>query len=379
MTDNDLKTKAATTNESLARWFSVFALSGALSLGGFAGSVASAQSAEEHQTYNKPIVIRPGDTLSHIALRELGSEKRAQELAEANGLKLEQILKPGDSINIPVTLPVRDEFATLIFSKVRVTINGEVAKPNEQVRRNDILETDRSGYASLEFSTGSVINLQPNTLARIVTLHCQPNDDTCIIEMAAERGTLSADVQSEDGRSTDFRVQTPYASAAVRGTSFDVDSNSTGLRVGVTDGAVALGAANSDQVVELDAGFGSVAAPGTPLSGPIALLPAPVFRFVPPRITQNDLVRWFTLTDVNQYIVQIAEQPSGVGVIAETSVNSDIFRLNEDIPAGDYHLLLRPVDENGLLGFTATSPVTINRQCGTRKRNLSHRNCARSG
>lgn len=369
MIDKNWPTTLSAIPNSWLRGITVCSISGLLTLGSFVGPTAigqsadtqsaDAQTADKFQPYTKTITIRPGDTLSHIARREMGNAELAQQLAESNDVDLQTVLKPGDSLNVPVSLPVRDEHASVLFYKGQVTINGDAIKPDDKVRRNDVLETGTTGYASLEFSTGTLINLQPNTVARIVTLHCQSGDETCIIEMVAERGTLSTDVRSDGDQPTDFRVQTPYASAAVRGTVFDINADSTGLRIGVTEGLVAVGAANSEQVVDLDIGFGSVAAPGAPISDPIDLLPAPVYRFVPPRITQSDVVRWFGLTDVNRYIVQIAPETNGVGVIHDTVVQSDLFSFDEDLPSGDYHILLRAVDENGLMGFTASSPITI--------------------
>jgi len=359
MVDKRLLKVYTSTNKRLFRGISVSMLGTVLVFGGVTSMAAKAQSADEYQPYSKAIVIRPGDTLSHIALREMGNASHAEQLALANDVHIDSILKPGDSITVPVSLPVRDEFASVIFTKGQVTKNGVALETNDEVRRNDVVETGKSGYASLEFLTGTLINLQPNTVARIVTLYCRSDDETCVIEMAADRGTLSTDVKRDGDQPTDFRVQTPYASAAVRGTIFDINADSTGLRIGVTEGAVSLSAANSDQEVDLDLGFGSIAVPGSRLSAPIDLLPAPVYRFVPPRITKADVVRWFGLTDVEQYTVQIASSPNGVGIIHDTVVPSDLFRFSEDLPPGDFHMLLRPVDTNGLLGFTATTPITI--------------------
>ena len=358
MSDNNWCTKLAQSNcvagvmRSLA--VGAFTFSAALAL----PSSVSAQSSDA-QAYSKIIQIRPGDTLSHIAERELGNARHAQQLADSNNLDINIILKPGEELIVPVSLPVRDEHATVIFAKGIATLNGGDLKPDDKVRRNDEVETGTTGYASLEFQTGTIINLQPNTLARIVTLHCRSGDETCIIEMAAERGKLSTDVRRDGDQPTDFKVQTPYASAAVRGTKFDVDSDPTGLRIGVTEGNVALGAVSSDQVVDLDVGFGSASAAGSRLGSPIDLMPAPVFRFVPPRITATDVVRWFGLTDVERYTVQIAATAGGVGVIHDAVVEEDLFSHNDELPTGDYQLLVRAVDVNGLLGFIATSPVTL--------------------
>ena len=322
-------------------------------------AVAHPAFAQSTQSFTRSVIIRPGDTLTHIALREMGSAQLAQKLADHNEVELEKILKPGNTLFVPVSLPVRDEFATILFTKGSVLLNGNDAQADDKVRLNDSVATGPHGYASLEFQTGTLINLQPDTLARIIVLHCQPTDPTCLIEMAADKGTLTTDVRRDGDQPTDFRVQTPYASAAVRGTVFDIDSDATGLRIGVTEGNIDLTAANSDELVALDTGFGSASAPGSGLGEPIELLPAPVFRFVPPRLAKGDTLRWFGLTDTDQYIVKIAASPDGVGIVHDISVEEDSFVLNDDIPTGDYTVLVRAVGSQGLRGFIADSPITL--------------------
>lgn len=335
----------------------------ALATTGFVSSASAQQASDSDtastQTYTREITIRPGDTLSHIAQREMGNANAAERLANYNGLAISKILRPGDTLEIPVSLPIREEFANVIFTKGDVKLNGDPVQLDDEVRLNDSIETGKTGYVSLAFVTGTLINLQPNTVARLITLHCQRGDELCVIEMAADKGTLSTDVRRDGDQPTDFRIRTPYASAAVRGTKFDVEADGTGLRVGVTEGNVNLVASGSDQEVALDIGFGSASAATGPLGSPIDLLPAPVFRFVPPRIAVGDTLRWFGLTDTPAYTLQIATAPSGVGVATDARVGSDLYSLTDTIPVGDYSLLLRAVDPNGLLGFPAVTPITV--------------------
>jgi len=320
----------------------------------------SQSSQESTQTYTRTITIRPGDTLTHIALRELGNANHAEQLAAYNEVEIKKILKPGSTLNVPVSLPLRDEFATVIFTKGSVLVNGIDAQANEEIKVNDSVETGSDGYASLVFQTGTTINLQPNTLARIVILHCQPDDDTCVIEMEAERGTLTTDVRRDGKQPTEFRVQTPYASAAVRGTVFDLNADETGLRIGVTEGRVEIISPGTDELTQLDIGFGVAAVPRSPIGEPVELLPAPVFRYVPPRLAKGDYLRWFGLSDTDDYIINIANDAMGEGIVLDKEVSGgDLFTLDEELPTGDYTLALRAVDSKGLKGFRAVSPITL--------------------
>lgn len=333
-------------------------------------SVATTASPTASVIISRDVVVTAGDTLSSIAARELGKSGYAPQLAEFNSLVTNAPLIPGNIIRIPVHVPARGEFAQVVFVKGNVNASrtgDEPVRPgtardtffalerNMEVKSGDMIVTGSDGYVSIEFSSGSVVNMQPDTEAVLSRLNCLPGDDSCVIEIKTIRGKVTSNVERRDNQPVDFRISTPYASAAVRGTVFDIDADDV-LLIGVTEGTVDVSAA--EQVVDLETGFGSVVEEGQAPSPPIALLPAPVFRRIPARIAPEDEITWWPFSDATSYDALIANDEEGIETLATFEVTSDQIRL-DTIDAGEYFLLVRAIDQNGLRGFSANTPITI--------------------
>lgn len=340
---------------------------------------------EEHSIVSRDYLVVTGDTFRKIARRELGQAGLAQPLAEFNGLVESAPLAAGQIVRIPIHVPPRREFAQVIFLKGSVLVQRALKKDNSEVDESitvgaqhsdvssvqmlpldrdsevypgDLIDTGSNGFASIEFSSGSVINLQPNTEAQINRLNCQPQDDSCVIDVKTFRGKVTSNVQSREDQPIDFRISTPYASAAVRGTVFDIEASSANLIVGVTEGLVDLTSSASDQALALDLGFGSVVKQGQAPSEPIALLPSPVFKRIPARLAAGDTISWWPNTQATKYGALVSTDAAGSDTLSASETSTQRIGFNT-LDVGDYFLTLRAVDENGLRGFTSTSRITI--------------------
>ncbi len=340
-----------------------------------AASVDAAATPVTASIIARDVEVVAGDTLSIISTRELGRAGFAAQLAEFNELAVDAALTPGDIIRIPILVAAEAESAQVVFVKGNVIITRPSAtaartpdtaddaadasvfdlERDFDVYPGDTIQTSSDGYVSIEFSSGSVINLQPDTEATLSVLACLPDNDDCVIEITTFRGKITSDVNRRDEQDVDFRINTPYASAAVRGTIFDIEASET-LLVGVTEGSVDLNAQQQD--VGLETGFGSVVEPGEAPSAPIALLPAPVFKRVPTRMAPGDLVTWWPFDDADAYIASLSNDEAGVETLSNFDVRIEQLELS-GVNTGDYYLLLRAVDDNGLRGFTSNTRLTV--------------------
>jgi len=187
-------------------------------------------------------------------------------------------------------------------------------------------------------------------------LNCLPDDTSCFIDLEADAGTVHSDVDTREDQSTEYRITTPYASAAVRGTVFNTIADESELVVGVTEGAILMTAA--EQEVDLDTGFGSITKAGEAPGQPVPLLPPPVFQNVPARVADGDTLTWWALTDVESYGGVLSNDSAGVQALR--TFKSDSSRLDiTSAEAGDYYLSIRGVDDSGIPGYTATTRVTV--------------------
>ncbi len=323
----------------------------------FAVSLLSPVFANEHnELITRSVVAKQGDTLAIIAREELGRSGLAPLLADFNNLSVNQSLTPGQSILIPLFTPSTREFATVVFVKGKVLKGRKALNLDDKIYLHELLITGDDGFASMVFESGSVVNLQPKTHAKLEKLNCLETDDNCLIVIDSAQGEISSDVKNRDGQETDFRIKMPYASAAVRGTFFEVNADNEAIVVGVTEGEVLLNAENSD--VPLDQGFGSVAEKGNAPSAPIALLPAPVYRYIPTRAAPGDRISWWNLTNANTYLSSITTDEAGVDIVAGLN-NEDSLLPIKEMEAGDYFLNVRGIDPNGLKGFISSTRLTV--------------------
>lgn len=316
---------------------------------------AFAQS-ESDSIITRTISAESGDTLRSIAKRELGKTGLSAMLANFNGMQESDALTEGQQIRIPLFEPVERQFATVIFAKGIVTKNDEQLVRDDKVFMHELVVTGKDGFASIEFSSGSVVNLQPNTHAVLERLNCLETDDSCLIVLDSARGEVSSDVNRRDGQPTEFTINTPYATAAVRGTYFEMNAANDKIIVGVTEGEVLLQGSSSE--VGLDEGFGSIAAVNTPPSDPIALLPAPVYRYIPTRAAKGDEISWWALSDVQQYMINLSADAAGVDVVANYNETNGAHEV-QDLEAGEYFFNVRGIDSNGLKGYKAPIKIMV--------------------
>ncbi len=326
------------------------------------------QQAEEHvsksdepkpasRIRSRAITIRKGDTLSTIAQRELGTVGYTAQLAEFNELSLDDVLEVGDTLLIPIQVPADVEGARVVFVKGKVTLGGDTAvEADMMVGTGDMIATGPAGYVSLEFSSGSVVNLQPDSRARITNLNCLEDQDDCVIEIEAQEGEMRSNVEKREGQPVEFRIETPFASAAVRGTVFDFGADADELLVGVTEGEVVVNA--DDAELDLPEGFGTVTAAGDAPGEPEALLPPPVFRNIPIRMSDEDRLSWWSLSSAASYQVRLARDVKGRETVATWKTEEQSIEI-PDADAGHYHVLLRAIADSGLKGFTSNTELTV--------------------
>jgi len=354
---------------------------------------ASKNSSSRHTIISRDVIVEAGDSFSSIAQRELGRSGLAPLLAEYNNSSQTTQLVPGSIVRIPIQVPPRDEFAEVVFVKGTVTAtrlmdlgtNANLVSAghavdvvnvanapltpgvvtlsrNAPVYSGDLITTSVDGYVSIAFSSGSVVNMQPDTIARLERLTCLAVDDSCLIEIDTQKGRVTSSVESRDQQPVEFRINTPYASAAVRGTEFDVNAAEQ-MIVGVTEGSVDVTAQNEN--VLLDTGFGLVVEQGQPPGEPIALIPSPVFKRVPARLAIGDTVEWWPFVDADRYLATLSTDEAANETLrdftlpAEQSFLDVQAALTEAVEVGDYFLTVRAVDRNGILGFTSNTRITL--------------------
>ncbi len=310
---------------------------------------------------NNTVTVEDGDTLQTIALREYGSPAFFRLIAEYNNIDAASALTAGQSIKLPVLLRRQFEFAQVAFSKGSVSVKrkNRDEKPlasGDKVGLTDSVLTGPDGFASLTFRTGSIVNVQPESEVQLVRLRCLENDSTCVLGIRTTRGEVTSNVQRVGDQPTDFRIVTPYATAAVRGTQFDFEADPENLLVGVTEGSVDM--LTTGAVSNLATGFGSVTRAGEAPSAPIELIAPPTFKGIPARVASGDKISWWRSPGSDQYIVSISSDASAVEVLSTLRQQNQVYQLS-DFDPGAYFINVRPVDSNGVKGYPTSQKLNV--------------------
>jgi LysM repeat protein len=340
-------------NKQLVLWFSLFC-AGLL--------VASVSFAEPLFRREKVVVVQPNETLSDIVRRERGSSDDWRGVARHNGITNPRALRPGQKIRIPFAYTRSAEYAVVLFvkGKTQLQLAGKSKKNKlkrgEKIKVGDEIYTGTDGFASVAFSSGSVVSVQPNSHILIVDIACENANKKCIIELHAEKGGVQSRVKSTSTQAVEFQINTPIGSAAVRGTVFDVNTSSTQLVSGVTQGRVDIKSAG--KLVPLDQGFGLVAKAGQAPNSPVPLLGRPVLKEPAPRLATNDRVQWFEDSDAVSYQVQIAGDEL-FKTVRLTHIVDDAFFKNPLSESGLHYIEVRAIDRLGLKGLPAVMPIKL--------------------
>ncbi len=303
------------------------------------------------------VLVEKAQPLEQIVDKELDSDRFARQIAEYNGIPgITTIVPAGTVLQIPQPYLRNREFGTVVFAKGDVVHAQQELVVNPPMKGAYVYEGDRfitgeDGFISLHFSSGAIINVQPESRVSVTDIACPDRQQPCVIALNAQQGEVESHVTARpDGAPPiKFSVNTPFLSAAVRGTSFYVNANRGADRLGVTEGVVGADAAGT--ATELPEGQGLLAeANAQPVQ--VDLLRAPVLTSETGAIySTEDKLRWQVLQDAQQYKLVISEDEQMTQRVFTDSISGNTAFLPQDIEAGEYFVSVAGIDGNQFTGM----------------------------
>ncbi len=304
------------------------------------------------------VVVQNGDNLSSIVRRVMGSSEFWEEVATLNKISSPDALKPGDMIIFPGDLVQKRNFARVAFVKGNVMHTSAASNTTAQLEKRDkvflgdVIKTGEDGFVSLSFNGESLANIQPESHVQFIEFDCFDVEKSCVVNLLAEEGQMNFDIQNIGFKKPSrFSIDTPYASAAVRGTNVDVEVND-GSAIGVTTGVIEVTSGNDTSTLPI--GKGTLAGEGRSITRLYDLLEKPVYNpFI--RLSREDYVAWAPVEGAETYSVVLATSESLSEVIRSSrSAQSYTVLLSEP---QEYYLGTRALDENGLKGFKGIQKI----------------------
>ena len=139
-------------------------------------------------------------------------------------------------LTVTVAATALDARVTSVTGKVELRIPGEAWRPVEVGTIVPVQATLSTGFNSqAELEVGPAI-LQVRPLTRLSIEELIAQEDSVESELNLQVGRIRAELRTTEGVRSEFRVRSPIATAAVRGTSFEFD----GVNIQVDTGSVQL-------------------------------------------------------------------------------------------------------------------------------------------
>lgn len=316
--------------------------------------------------------VEPGDTLIGIAATQLGPGHSWRPLQRLNRVANPRRLMPGSTLRLPLAwLKLQPVQAEVLHVQGEVQVQrataaaGAAPEPlaaGALLGSGDLVSAGPEAALALKLRDGSRLLVRPSTRMRFEQLVEVGATGVPQTRLRLEGGGLDSQVPpGVAGRRYD--IGTPTVNLGVRGTAFRTQVDPGATRVEVIEGRVAalsesvarVGVAVPGRSSTLEAGYGSVIAPGQPATLQ-KLLPAPDLAPLAARLERVPLrLAWAPLAGAQAYRAQVFPAE---GAEAEHRLLLD-GRFDEpaarwqDLPDGRYELRVRGIGAAGLEGLDA--------------------------
>jgi hypothetical protein len=335
------------------------AIAALLSIAAFAMAQPAAAQSINDQDEMVRYAVKRGESLFSISEKYLAQRTAYLAVQRLNRIANPMAIPPGTVLKIPMRMlkavPLDAQLAAF-RGDVRIEDKGSLKPPviGLPIREGVIVQTGKLGFLTLMLSNGSRITLPSNSRVRIVHMRRFLLTNSTDFDFALEQGRMETAVTPLKDQNSRFRLRTPIAVSAVRGTKFRIayEEGQGPSLTEVVEGGVAVGATVASASPTLvPGGFGATAS-ATGQVGTEKLLDAPAV-LKPGKLQKDPSVR-FDLTPVaaaRGYHVQLAKDAGFVDIIAATRGTSPTAQFAE-IPDGNYFVRAMAIAPSGLEGLS---------------------------
>lgn len=305
-------------------------------------------------------VVRAGDTLIDLARKYMTRPQDHRALQRENRVANPRRMATGRTLDIPVDLlRTRPDTATLesYRGQVEVLRNGQSQTLSRGLilQEGDLISTGGNAFARINLSDGSHAVVPSNSRIQLERLRRFEINNEPDHRLTVQAGRLENSVNPRQRPGT-YRVTSPAAVSAVRGTQFRVAyDEASGLgSTGVLEGQVAIAASAGGDAALAGAGEGTVVDRNTP-GVRVTPLPATPTLIAPETIqTGTNVVFKATLpAGASTLRGRIGNDTGITDPVAEAEARGDTLTF-ENIDEGRWFIRLTAVTAEGLEGRPRT-------------------------
>lgn len=309
---------------------------------------ASVGSSDEPITYK----VKSGDTLIDLAERYMVSRDRYKIVQQQNRIANPHAVPVGTVIAIPRTLlKFKPAVAKIISVRGEVSTGTTSATVGQAISEGVIISTGPSSFATMQLADGSRISLPSNSDVRIRRMRSYVLGGSLDYDFDVLKGGTRSTVSKKKSQDDRFRMRTPKAVSAVRGTDFQARIDPVTKRdfAEVVEGALAVDTGAGD-LLPLPAEMGlAVTEDGQKLTE--SMLPPPVLPGAGK--TQAEKIVSFAAETPSPTRFTIAADSSFIEQVADI-VATDGKASVSDLPNGNYFVRGRAISANGIQGLPVT-------------------------
>ncbi len=229
-------------------------------------------------------------------------------------------------------------------------------------KESDGLRTLAESYASLAFTDGSSVQVDPNTVAVIRKSRIDKLDESADTEISLVQGGLLAKLSAAGKEKSRYILNAGASTSELKTQNFyaESDGNET-VKLTNYDGVADISA--NDVTITIKKNEGTIVREGQPPAPPIQLLPAPKLAWstTDTIVYRDNIVFSFNpVLDAASYRVQYSSSPSFDKDINEITLRSTSTAI-QNLALGRTYIRVQAVDELGLRGpYTEATRVIRN-------------------
>lgn len=240
--------------------------------------------------------------------------------------------------------------------------NWDDALVGDLFKESDGLRTLSESYASLAFTDGSSITVDPNTVAVIRKSRIDKLDESADTEISLVQGGLLAKLSAAGKERSKYILNAGPSTSDLNTQNFYAESNGDeSVKLTNYDGYANVTA--SDVTITIRKNEGTIVKEGEPPAPPIQLLPAPELAWASQDsiiYRENVVFTFNTVPEAASYRVQYSNSSSFTTNLKEVPLTGNSTNLT-NLPLGTTYVRVQAIDRLGLRGpYTEATRIIRN-------------------
>lgn len=326
--------------------------------------VAAAHAGPAVAAGNFNYLTQPGDSLWSVAAQFLRQPTDWPVLQRENSVNDPLRLPVGQILRIPLRLLRLDSMPARVAAvRGDAKASGQAIAVGAKLGAGQEIVTGSDGFVAVDMADGSRLLVQPGSRLKLDNLQGSPGAGLYRTRLELLNGRVDNEVSKQKDTEAGYRLHTPAAVIAVRGTGFRVAAADKMAQAEVTEGEIGVKGVQRMKVkgrpVAVRAGEGLVVAAEQPVSAAVPLLPAPDFSGLAERWERVALrVPFPAVPGAVSYRAQLAGDAAFRQMLAEGVFKNPEAKFAE-VQDGKVWLRVRAIAANGLEGKDAVLALTV--------------------